>query len=239
MRRCARGGGRLLNVLGLGVLGLGVMSLAGPAGANAPQRHWRQAHADGSIQGAPLADWQAPPPPAWLGALGRWLEAFFKPIARLFGTLWPVVEWVLIALAVAGVGLLIWAAVRGIMARVQARKATASPDPEWAPSAQQARALLDEADQLAEQGRYDEAAHLLLLRSFDHIATSRPEWLAPSSTAREIAGLAALPLLARDAFGVVAQLVEASRYALRPLGRPEWDSARSAYASFALQRLKA
>ena len=57
---------------------------------------------------------------------------------------------------------------------------------------------------------------------------------APASTAREIAGLGALPQAARSAFGVIATLVERSRYALRPLGQPDWAAARAAYAGFAV-----
>ena len=76
--------------------------------------------------------------------------------------------------------------------------------------------------------------HLLLRRSFDDIATARPEWLTPASTAREITRIAALPGAARTAFAVIAREVERSRYALHPLAQPDWARAREAYAAFAV-----
>ena len=112
--------------------------------------------------------------------------------------------------------------------------AEAEAAPEWRPDAAMASALLSDADLLAEAGRYDEAVHLLLRRSFDDIAQTRPDWLTPASTAREIARLAPLPAAARTAFGVIAGEVERSRYALNALGHPDWTRARAAYAAFAV-----
>ena len=94
--------------------------------------------------------------------------------------------------------------------------------------------MLDDADRLAAEGRFDEATHLLLQRSVGQIAAARPEWLEPSSTAREIAALPALPEPARHAFGVIAERVERSLFALRRLGPDDWQAARAAYADFAL-----
>ncbi|HWU03354.1 MAG TPA: hypothetical protein VN222_11505 [Novosphingobium sp.] len=205
--------------------------------ANAARQHWQAVHADPSIQFAPLPNWLPPGPPGWLQALGRWLAKVFEPVARALGMSWPVLEKLLIALAVVGVLALVWQIAAPLYARWRARPAP--PAPAWAPDQEQARALLEEADRLAAQGDYDAAAHLLLLRSFEHIATARPEWLGPASTAREIAHLPALPGAARAAFARIAALVEASRYALRPLAAPDWHSAREAYAAFALQRLAA
>jgi hypothetical protein len=94
--------------------------------------------------------------------------------------------------------------------------------------------LLEDADRLAQQGHYDEAAHLLLRRTCDQIRAAHPDWLHPASTAREIAALPALPGQARTAFAVIADRVEASRYALRALIEADWQAARAAYAQFAL-----
>jgi len=66
------------------------------------------------------------------------------------------------------------------------------------------------------------------------IATARPEWIVPASTAREIASLPRLPERARRAFGVIAERVERSRFALRALAGEDWQAARAAYAEFAL-----
>jgi hypothetical protein len=118
-------------------------------------------------------------------------------------------------------------------------KREAEEEPEWAPDRGQAQALLDEADRLAAEGRYGEAAHLLLQRSVRHIAEARPDWLEPASTAREIAVLPMLPERARQAFTAIATRVERNLFALRDLDLADWQAARAAYADFALQRLQA
>lgn len=66
------------------------------------------------------------------------------------------------------------------------------------------------------------------------LAAARPGVVEPSSTARELAGLPALPEAARAAFGVMAERVERSLFALQRLDRADWEAARDAYARFAL-----
>ena len=96
---------------------------------------------------------------------------------------------------------------------------------------------MEEADRLAGEGRFEEATHLLLQRSVNQIATAQPGWVEPSTTARELAALQALPHSARSAFGTIAERVERSLFALRSLDRGDWETARAAYAEFALARL--
>jgi hypothetical protein len=112
-------------------------------------------------------------------------------------------------------------------------------EPEWIPDRDAAVALLEDADRLAADGRFGEAAHLLLQRSVHHIAEARPDWLQPASTAREIAVLPMLPERARQAFGAISTRVERSLFALRELDAADWQAARAAYAEFALQRFQA
>ncbi|MFZ9394426.1 MAG: hypothetical protein ACO25F_00005, partial [Erythrobacter sp.] len=95
----------------------------------------------------------------------------------------------------------------------------------------------EDADRLAAQGQFDEATHLLLQRSVSQIAEVRPDWVPPSSTARELAGLSALPEPARLAFGEIVTRVERSLFALSRLERADWEVARAAYARFALARI--
>ena len=109
----------------------------------------------------------------------------------------------------------------------------------WAPAAGDALALLEDADALAAQGRYDEATHLLLKRSVGQIAAARPDLVEPATTARELAALPSLPDGARTAFGTIATRVERSLFALRTLSADDWQAARAAYAEFALARLPA
>ena len=201
--------------------------------ASVALRHWQQLHQSADIQFAPLPAWKEPPTPDWLLALAR----MFEPVARAFGAAWPVAKWAMIALAAAAVLWLIWRLAEPAITRLRQPAAPADEYPAWAPVRAEAEALLADADALAAAGHFDEAAHLLLRRSVTQIAGARPGWLAPASTAREIAGLAALPEAARAAFAAITARVESSRYALRPLGQDDWQIARAAYADFALQRL--
>lgn len=218
---------------------------ADAAGASA----WRAMRAASDIQFAPISDPPPTPPPAWLVAIGRVLGQVFgwigraidwllgwiaAPLARLIGANARSIEYVLIGLAAIG---LLWAAVAWLMPLVRARQAT-PPPAAWAPNTAAALALLEDADALAAQGRYGEAARLLLQRSVGEIAATRPDWLAPSSTAREIAASPGLPWAARQAFGVIAREVERSLFALTGLVREDWERARAAYAEFALADLR-
>jgi hypothetical protein len=199
---------------------------------------WQALRADGDIQFAQIKPPETAPIPDWLRALGEFLGWLFRPVAevfaglgRLLGVSGPLVMWLLVALAVALAAALAW--------RYLGPLARRHPDaedlaPEWTPDTDAALALLDDADRLAAEGRFDEATHLLLKRSVGQIAAARPDLLAPSSTAREIAELRALPDTARGAFGVIAERVERSLFALRGLSADDWQAARAAYADFAL-----
>lgn len=201
------------------------------------------------IQFAPIPKPKNPPldltpkePPAWVKAIGKFFEAIgeffrmiFEPIGNAIGLSWPVLQWVLIGLAVAGVLYLVYRLAQPLFNRPR----TSEDDEEqgWVPDRGQAIALLDEADRLASEGRFDEATHLLLHRSVSHIEAARPGLLPPASTAREISAHPGLPEAARGAFGVIATRVERSFFALRSLGAEDWHAARAAYADFALANL--
>ena len=201
-------------------------------------RDWQVVHNDASIQFAPL---QQPKPPeqaqwlkdfiAWLGHLlgpvGEGLAWFFD-LLGLTGPAWP---WIGGALLVVTLGLIGW---RWLPWRKPGETAEDAGDDLWAPVREAALGLLEDADRLADEGRFDEATHLLLQRSVGHIAALRPGLLHPSSTAREIAALPVLSEAARGAFGTIAERVERSLFALRSLDAGDWQTAREAYARFAL-----
>jgi hypothetical protein len=104
---------------------------------------------------------------------------------------------------------------------------------DWRPAEEPAQQLLDEADVLAGEGRYDEAARLLLHRSIGEIDAHRPELVRPALTSRDIAGHPALPARPAAAFARIAALVERSLFARRPLGADDWQACRTAYREFA------
>lgn len=181
----------------------------------------------------PVIPPKPPVPPEWLLRFGEWLRKLFGGLGDWAGIPWPIFEKILIGLAAIGVAILLWVVLRPLVARLLQPRAAAA-EPEWTPDRQEAEALLEDADRLAAAGRFDEATHLLLRRSVGQIATARPDWLSPASTAREIAGILSLPAAARAAFATIAGQVERSRYALRPLAAEDWQAARKAYTDFAL-----
>jgi hypothetical protein len=187
------------------------------------------------IQFAPLAPIKPREPPSWLRKLNEFLQELLGPLGEALGMSWPVMQNVLIALAVLLIVFVLWRLLWPLLEARRARPADAGP--EWAPDRAAAAALLEEADRLAAQGLYAEATHLLLRRSVGHIAEAWPDWLIPASTAREIAALPMLSVRAREAFGAIAVRVERSLFALRELTREDWDIARAAYAEFALAEL--
>lgn len=213
--------------------------IAGAQAAHDAVRDWQAVRGDSALQFTPLPPPAPPkPPPEWLKTLSEWLRGLFEPIGEALGVSWPIMQWVLLGLAALLVLYSVWRlVVEPLLARRAPRLAAA--EPEWTPGREAAAALLEDADRLAAEGRYGEATRLLLQRSVHHIAAARPEWLLPASTAREIGALPMLPAPARQAFGVIAQRVERSLFALRELDAGDWRAARQAYADFALERFAA
>lgn len=210
---------------------------AGEQSANAAAG-WEAIRADGSIQYAPVKMPEKIPPqqPEWLKQFLEWLHDTLAPLGEAIGLSWPVLRWILLGIAIALVLFVLWRLLAPVLERGPRRK-QAAVEESWAPQREEALALLDDADRLAGEGRYDEATHLLLKRSVSQIASARPEWVEVSSTARELAALPALPETARHAFRIIAERVERSLFALTRLGVEDWEAARAAYAEFALQRI--
>lgn len=191
--------------------------------------------ANEAIQFEPLPDYVPPPDEDhWYDGILEAIGNFFAAIGRLLSDQGNVLTWIVIA-ALAGLALLfLWRFIAPIIADRTGRKAPDTAPSEWVPARQEAEALLEDADRLALDGKYEEATHLLLKRSVRHIADARPGSVEPSSTAREIAALPALSSGARAAFGTIAERVERSLFALRKLTSDDWQTARDAYAEFAL-----
>jgi hypothetical protein len=172
---------------------------------------------------------EQPKPPAWLEQLARLLEAI-APFLKL-------VFWAGLAAAVL---MIVYFIARGLLQidlRRGKRKPKAGEAEAWRPEPARARALLEDADRLAAEGRFDEAVHLLLLRSIDDFSGRKPGAVRPALTSRDIAGLSAMPLSARGAFESIARAVEASLFAARPAGASDFARCREAYERFAFPQV--
>jgi len=164
-----------------------------------------------------------PPPPAWL-----------EPLLKTLVQLAPVMKVVFWAGVIVGGALLIWVLVRDLpFASALRRKPPSKANADWRPDAETARALLEEADRLAQAARFDEAIHLILFRSIEDIARRRPGAIRAALTSRDIVEAAPLSDGGRRAFRVIAEAVEHSFFGGRPAGRAAFDRCRSKYAAFA------
>lgn len=168
-----------------------------------------------------------PPPPKGL----EWVGKVFEAIAPVLNVLF----WAFLALLV--IAILYFIAKEVLAVRFERRQTLdlkGKELSEWRPSAEQAKVLLADADALAADGRYAEAAHLLLLRGVQDIRDQRPGLLRPAFTSRDIAGLQELSASARAAFGAIASVVERSFFGGRDVDAVGWADCRRAYESFAL-----
>jgi hypothetical protein len=171
-----------------------------------------------------------PKPPPQLGWLKPVIE-FLGEIVHLLGYLF----WGFVALGViALVAFIVMEIARTRWPGLRKRRRRPRPAPvDWRPDAAAARALLEDADRLAVEGRYAEAARILLHRSIDDIEGRRPRLVQPAYTARDIAGLDDLPSAARTTFAFIADVVERSLFGGREVDASGFAACRQAYERFA------
>jgi hypothetical protein len=179
----------------------------------------------------PTLEVEPPPdPPGWLEALGR----FFGAIGNAIAPFAQAIFWLAVAALVLGLIYLI-AREFGWLEMSRDRRGKGAQADAYRPAPEVARALLGDADALAAAGRFEDAVHVLLLRSIEDMHRHRPRAVRPAATSRDIAGLTILPEQARGAFTAMAQLVETSLFGGRPVGAEGYDACRKAYAEFALE----
>ena len=143
------------------------------------------------------------------------------------------VFWLLVAMAALAILYFIALRLSKIRAPWHRARSKETEAAELQPRPALARQLLQEADELALEGRFSEAAHLILFRSIEEIDSRRPELVRPALTSRDIAALPAIPEQPRSAFARIAMIVERGLFARRELGEGDWRDCRSAYEQFA------
>jgi len=165
----------------------------------------------------------------------RKIGDFFQAAAKLFEPLGPAIPYILIGLAIALVALLLSPVVRMmISSRFEKlfQRHQLRADTPWRPTKQAVTALLGDIDRLAADGQYDEAVHLLLVRSVADINAFRPDLVRRHYTARDIGAHPLLPEAARPAFAEIVRWVEKSYFAGIPAGKAGFDACRAAYVAF-------
>src|SRR5262245_25826528 len=119
-------------------------------------------------------------PPSWL-----------EPLIKLLSALAPYISYIFWAGVVVVAAMIVYAIVMEVLRRLPQTTAETAPAadipvPEFRPAAARARALLEEADRLAREGRYGEAVRILLHRSIDDMDEAYPATIVPSMTSRVI-----------------------------------------------------
>ena len=203
-----------------------VSSVSGAAAGDQLARAHAHMLADPALQFA-FAAFKPPKPPGWL----KWLGEVLMWIA-------PAMQWVFwLGLAVAVLTVIVFIGREmGALRWPGPKRASpvAQTMPAWRPEPAKAHALLEDADRLAAQGLYAEAAHLLLHRSIDDVEGHRPRAVRPALTTRDIARLDSLPAAARAPFQLIAEVVERSFFGGREVDAIAFAECRRAYESFAL-----
>jgi hypothetical protein len=160
---------------------------------------------------------------------------FAEKAAHLFKPLAPFMPYILGLVALAILALLLSPVVRLMITsrfqRLFARDQLRADAP-WRPTRDAVVALLADIDKLAGEGSYDEAVHLLLVRSVADINAFRPDLVRKHYSARDIRSHPFLPEAARPAFTEIVRCVEKSFFAGIPATRADFDACRDAYTAF-------
>jgi hypothetical protein len=95
-----------------------------------------------------------------------------------------------------------------------------------------ARDWLREADELAQQGRYGEAVHFLLFRSFQDLVNRHRSKVRPEFTSREILREVPLRATAATALTTLVATVERSEFAGSEIYAHDFELCRAGYQNF-------
>lgn len=143
------------------------------------------------------------------------------------GVLWPV----LAAIGIAVLALVLWRVIdarRGRERPVRARLSSGDAPPR--------RSLgigpLTGVEDLARQGRFGEAIHLLLLHLFAALQRRPATAPAPAHTGREVLARTRLASQARDALGVLVLAAEKIHFGGREASREDYEACLAHYRRF-------
>jgi hypothetical protein len=182
---------------------------------------------------------KAPPPtqPTQL-QLPDWLIHLLNGVGKGINLVGRGLGWVFLAGLAIALAIVLFFIVREILRsrwpdRFKKRRPARPKPVDWRPEAGAARALLEEADRLAAEGRYAEAARLILHRSIEEIEGRRPRLVRPALTSREIATLGDIPDAARATFEAIAIVVERSFFGGRDVDAAGFAECRRTYEAFA------
>ena len=191
---------------------------------------YERLRADGSYQFEFAGQPPEQAPPGWLEDLNDILASFFDALGPLF----TIIFWTGLALIAAGAAYLIGREIYRFAQKVRSENEDAeTAEPIYTPAPALARALLEEADRLASEGRYGDAVHVLLFKSIEDIQLHRPNRVKIAMTSREIARIPILTVPAARSFARIAAAVEACQFAGKRIGEEVFADCRNAYLNFA------
>jgi len=174
-----------------------------------------------------FTEFTRPETPQWVQPLAEFLRAIAPFLGYVF--------WGGVAIIVLVILYALFSEIRRRMpARAEKTKTLAPPAPDYRPAVVRARALLEEADRLASEGRYGEAARVLLHRSVEDFESVLKIAIGPALTSREIARLDRLSPQGHATFSGIALAVERSLFGGQALTASQYGECRDAYAAFAL-----
>lgn len=182
-------------------------------------------YADRTLQ-THFTQFDPPKPPDWL-----------EPLVNFIKAISPFLGYVFWGGVIAVACIILYGLFAEIRRRAPSRKsaeAAAPSQPAYKPTAARARALLEEADRLAAEGKYGEAVRVLLHRSIEDFETTLKIDIGPSLTSREIARLERLTQTGRSTFSQLASAVESSLFGGHALSASDFTTCREAYRTFAL-----
>ena len=173
--------------------------------------------------------------------LPDWLKQLLVWIGKALLAMGPAFKWVFwIGVALAGavvlyfIGRELYGLIRRRWGGTPHGKAAAKVAEDWRPTHARALTLLEDADRLAAEGRFEEAAHLILFRSIEDIDRAWPNLIRPALTSRDIAETQVLSEAARTTFYSIARMVERSFFGGAALKADDFAACRQAYEAFAL-----